>query len=118
MIPVEVRIALKSNEDAAGVIVLHGVKGPPRLRDEVPLTPAGKAGRSAFSPAGPRTKNVPVTLDPGQVDKTPPAFDFDLASFFVLTTPGKYTVQYIYEEDQKEGWKGKLESNVMQIAVL
>ena len=83
---------------------------------EVEMTNAGKIGRADFSPGGTRKgRTRAITLKPGEVDELP---TFDLTGFFVLTTPGKYTVQYIYEEDQKEGWKGRLESNKLQIAIM
>lgn len=81
----------------------------------VALTSAGKEQRQAFAPGGPRDKNVPVTLEPGQTDD---AWEvYDLRQFFVLDKPGRYYVQYVYEESQPGGRKGRLESNVWTIVL-
>ena len=75
---------------------------------EPPLNAAGAAGRKAFSPGGDRFKNIAVKLAPGAEDDTEGAYD--LTWVYDLSKPGRYTVQYIYEEKQG-GWEGRLPSN-------
>lgn len=41
---------------------------------------------------------------------------YDLAELYDLSKPGKYTVQYIYEERQG-GWEGKLPSNLLAFEI-
>jgi RNA polymerase sigma factor (sigma-70 family) len=75
---------------------------------EPPLTPLGEQGRKAFSPGGERWKNVAVKVPPGGADA---AYElYDLAKLYDLSKPGRYTVQYIYEE-KLGGWEGRLPSN-------
>jgi RNA polymerase sigma factor (sigma-70 family) len=76
--------------------------------NEPPLTESGKERRRAFSPGGERTKNVPVKVPPGGEDA---AYEpYDLTRLYDLSRPGRYTVQYVYEEKQG-GWEGRLPSN-------
>jgi hypothetical protein len=76
---------------------------------DVPLTALGKRCRDAFSPGGPRGKNVPVRVAAGGEDA---AYErYDLTRLFDLSRPGRYTVQYVYEERQAGGWQGRLPSN-------
>ena len=75
---------------------------------EPPLNAAGAAGRKAFSPGGDRFKNISVKLAPGAEDDTEGAYD--LTWVYDLSKPGRYTVQYVYEEKQG-GWEGRLPSN-------
>src|SRR5262249_35804273 len=73
-----------------------------------PLTPFGQQTRKAFEPAGERTKNVAVQVPPGGEDA---AYEkYDLVKLYDLSTPGRYTVQYVYEE-KMGGWEGRLPSN-------
>jgi hypothetical protein len=62
-----------------------------------PLTPQGKAGFDAFSPRGPRDKNVEWIIPPQKVDKS--EGDYDLTDLADLSAPGRYTVRIDYEED-------------------
>jgi RNA polymerase sigma factor (sigma-70 family) len=71
-------------------------------------TEFGKQCRQAFSPGGPRDKNVPVKVPAGGEDG---AYEkYDLTKLYDLAKPGRYTVQYLYEEKQG-GWEGRLPSN-------
>jgi uncharacterized protein (TIGR03067 family) len=75
---------------------------------EPPLTAFGKQCRQAFSPGGERGKNAPVKVPAGGEDA---AYEqYDLAKLYDLSRPGRYTVQYVYEEKQG-GWEGRLPSN-------
>jgi RNA polymerase sigma factor (sigma-70 family) len=77
-------------------------------RKEPPLTALGQERFRAFSPGGKRDKNSPVEVPPGGEDS---AYEkYDLSLHYDLTKPGRYTVQYIYEEKQG-GWEGRLPSN-------
>ena len=73
---------------------------------------AGRDRRAAFAPGGPRDKNVPVKLGPGDVDDAWVAYD--VRELFLLDQPGKYTVQYHYEETKGEAVK----SNVLEFKVV
>jgi hypothetical protein len=75
---------------------------------EPPLTAFGQQYRRAFSPGGERFKNVPVKVPSGGEDA---AYEqYDLTKLYDLSRPGRYTVQYVYEEKQG-GWEGRLSSN-------
>jgi RNA polymerase sigma factor (sigma-70 family) len=77
-------------------------------RKEPPLTPFGQQRRRAFSPGGERGKNVGVPIPAGGEDA---AYEpYDLTQLYDLSKPGRYTVQYVYEEKQG-GWEGRLPSN-------
>ncbi|MFN4259354.1 MAG: hypothetical protein ACK4RK_08640 [Gemmataceae bacterium] len=78
---------------------------------EVARTPFGQQGRAAFAPEGPREKNVPVELAPGQVDRA--LSSYNLRQLFVLDKPGKYTVQYLYQEGKTPVW-----SNVVPFEIV
>src|SRR5262249_5668410 len=61
-------------------------------------------------------KNVPVKVPAGGKDA---AYEqYDLASFYDLSRPGRYTVQYVYEEKQAGGWAGRLPSNGVAFEVV
>jgi hypothetical protein len=79
---------------------------------EAALTPAGRDRRDAFSPGGRRDKNTPMKLSPGDVDDLWVAYD--LREMFVLDQPGKYTVQYHYEETKGDAVK----SNVLEFELV
>lgn len=64
---------------------------------EPELTAAGKQMRNAFSPRGQREKNVPYALKPGAEDTA--WVKYDVLGLYDLSKPGKYAVQYIYEEN-------------------
>lgn len=83
---------------------------------EPPLTPLGKQCRDAFAPGGERGKNVPWKVGAGKEDATEGAYD--LAKLYDLTRPGRYTVQYVYEEKQAGGWRGRLPSNEAGFEIL
>src|SRR5262249_60836166 len=82
---------------------------------EPPLTAAGAERRRAFDPGGVRKKNVDVPLPPGGEDST--EGKYDLTTLYDLSKPGRYTVQYFYEE-RLGGWEGRLPSNVAAFEVL
>jgi hypothetical protein len=76
-------------------------------KEAVP-TEFGKRCRQAFAPGGERFKNAAVKVPPGGEDA---AYEqYDLTKLFDLSKPGRYTVQYVYEEKQG-GWEGRLPSN-------
>ncbi|GGA36234.1 hypothetical protein [Okeania sp. KiyG1] len=81
---------------------------------EIPLTELGEATRRAFSPGGPRRKNLPIDLAPG--DENTVEVPQDITLLYELLKPSYYTIQIIYEE-QGEGWQGKLPSNVLRFEV-
>jgi RNA polymerase sigma factor (sigma-70 family) len=75
---------------------------------ELPLTDFGRQCRKAFSPGGERWKNVAVKLAPGAEDA---AYEqYDVTKLHDLSRPGRYMVQYVYEE-KLGGWEGRLPSN-------
>jgi hypothetical protein len=82
---------------------------------EPTLTGLGQAGRQAFAPGGGRDKNVPWTVKPGAEDAT--EGNYDLTKLCDLSKPGRYKVQYIYEEKQK-GWQGRLPSNEVEFEII
>jgi RNA polymerase sigma factor (sigma-70 family) len=82
---------------------------------EAPLTDFGRQCRKAFAPGGDRWKNVSVKVPPGGQDA---AYEpYDLTKLFDLSRPGRYTVQYVYEEKQG-GWGGRLPSNQAAFQVI
>ncbi len=75
---------------------------------EPPLSELGRQRRQSFAPGGERDKNVPVAVPPGGEDA---AYEkYNLAALYDLSRPGRYTVQYVYEE-KHGGWEGRLPSN-------
>jgi hypothetical protein len=78
---------------------------------EVALTPLGRDRRNAFTPGGPRDKNVPMKLAPGDVDDA--WVSYDLREMFILDSPGKYTVQYRFEETKGDA----VLSNVLEFTL-
>jgi beta-lactamase regulating signal transducer with metallopeptidase domain len=113
--PIEMKYAVK-NVSSAEREIWHSGFWPNHLilvRDadgkEPPLTWMGQRYREVFSPGGSRDKNAPVAMPPGGEDA---AYEkYDLTKLYELTKPGKYTVEYIYEEKQG-GWEGRLPSNM------
>jgi RNA polymerase sigma-70 factor (ECF subfamily) len=85
---------------------------------EPPLTEFGSQCRKAFSPN--RThggKRVPVKVPPGGEDGA--YEEYDLTKHFHISRPGRYTVQYLYDDRQPEGgWAGQLPSNVVAFEVV
>src|SRR5262249_20856452 len=85
---------------------------------EPPLTEFGSQCRKAFSPN--RThggKRVPVKVPPGGEDRA--YEEYDLTTHFDVSRPGRYTVQYLYDDRQPEGgWAGRLPSNVVEFEVV
>jgi RNA polymerase sigma factor (sigma-70 family) len=82
---------------------------------EPPLTEFGQQCRRVFSPGGERWKNVAVKVAPGGEDA---AYEkYDLAMLYDLSKPGRYAVQYVYEEKQG-GWEGRLHSNAPPFEVV
>lgn len=80
---------------------------------EPPLSDWGKQGRTAFDSGGPRTTITRLNIPPGGEDRER---DLDLAKLFDYK-PGRYTVQYIYE-DKHDGWQGRLASNAEAFEVV
>jgi uncharacterized protein (TIGR03067 family) len=92
------------------LIIVHDAAGM-----DAPLTAFGRQCRQAFSPGGERGKNAPVRVPAGGEDA---AYEkYDLTKLYDLSMPGRYTVQYVYEEKQG-GWVGKLPSNEAAFEVL
>jgi uncharacterized protein (TIGR03067 family) len=82
---------------------------------EPPLTELGQQRRQAFAPGGERDKNVAVKVPAGDEDS---AYEiYDPTTLYDLSQPGRYTVQYIYEEKQG-GWEGRLPSNAAAFEIL
>jgi RNA polymerase sigma factor (sigma-70 family) len=82
---------------------------------EPPWTDMGRQFRASFL-RGPRTKEVPQVLKPGEVDASQGWYD--LTRFVDLSRPGRYTVQYFYEETGGATWHGRLPSNVAAFEVV
>ena len=82
---------------------------------ELSRTNWGKTTLSAFSPGGgPRNKNVPVVLAPGQTDA---AYEqYDLKDQFLFKVAGDYIVRYFYD-DMNGNTEIKIESNTLKIHV-
>src|SRR5208282_3666480 len=83
---------------------------------EPPLTTEGQFRRGIFG--GPRKRNAPYKVAAGAEDRA-----YDLTKYYDLTKPGRYTVQYVYEEKDagvppREGWTGRLPSNEAAFAVV
>ena len=110
--PIAISYRMK-NISSQPIIIWHSGFWPDHqllLRDdndiEVPLTPRGLQARSAFDPDGPRRKNIPVTLEPGQIDDT---FDIpDLCQYFKIEQPGIYNLQCLYRYQKDALWSNKL----------
>ena len=85
--------------------VQHAVSGA-----DLPASKWGAQVRSAFSPQGPRDKNVQWKLSPGQIDSSEGSYD--LARLFDLSQPGYYRVRVRYQEEIL------VESNVLLFYVL
>ena len=119
--PIEVAYAVK-NVSKVEQVLWHSGFWPNHqilVRDvagkEPPLTLMGQQGRDAFAPGGGRGKNVPWKVEPGKEDATEGACD--LTKLYDLTRPGRYTVQYVYEERQAGGWQGHLPSNEAEFEI-
>jgi RNA polymerase sigma factor (sigma-70 family) len=82
---------------------------------EPPWTDLGRQFRASFL-RGPRTKEVPRALEPGGVDGSQGGYD--LTRFVDLSRPGRYTVQYFYEETGNKTWHGRLPSNVAPFEIV
>jgi RNA polymerase sigma factor (sigma-70 family) len=82
---------------------------------EPPLTKEGQERRKAFSPGGKRDKNVAWKVPGGGEDASQGSYD--LTRLYDLSRPDRYTVQYIYEEEQPGAWRGRLPSNVVTFVV-
>ncbi len=75
---------------------------------EVTMTARGKEATALFAPAGPRRKNLPVILAPGEsVAVDGPE---DLLALFSLENPGSFYFRIIYQE-VSDTWSGRLDSN-------
>ena len=92
------------------LILVQDAKGK-----EPPFTTLGGQCRKSFSPGGDRDKNVPWKVPAGGEDAANEAYD--LTKFYDLSKPGRYTVQYIYEEKQG-GWEGRLPSNEVAFEIV
>ncbi len=113
--PLDVKYVVK-NVSGAEQVLWHSGFWPNHeivVRDadgkEAELTWMGEHYRDAFSPGGARDKNLPWRLPPGGEDAT--EGNYDLTKIYTLTKPGKYTVEYVYEE--RQGWAGRLPSNTL-----
>ncbi len=88
------------------------------VRDEqgrlVAPTALGRRAQDAFAPSGPRRKNVPIDLAPGDTNEA--QLPDSLTSLLELTTPGVYRVQVTYEE-RSLPWIGRLESPAMVLTI-
>ncbi len=80
---------------------------------EPPLTERGRQVRKAFAPEGGRDKNAPVKLKPGAEDSA--WTKYDLQELYDLSKPGRYTVQYVYQEG---ALANRLPSNVVNFEIV
>ncbi len=92
------------NTGAAPLSIWHAGFWPNhriRVRDasgvEPPLTDFGRTVVAAFSPRGPRDKNVEWPLAPGAIDSSEGGYD--LTKLYQLSEPGAYTVEVDYQEE-------------------
>jgi hypothetical protein len=85
---------------------------------EPPLTAFGRQCEEAFKRGvgGERGKNAPWPLRAGAEDTT--EGNYDLSKLYHLSKPGRYTVQYVYEETQEGGWKGRLLSSKVAFEII
>lgn len=119
--PVEIHF-VKRNVSNEILVIWHSGFWPNHqivVKDEkgqdAALTVFGKQTRAAFSPGGDRDKNFPMELKPDTADDSEGGGD--LAHYFDLSKPGKYSVQIIYEEKQR-GWNGRVVSNVASFEIV
>src|SRR5262249_13418330 len=82
----------------------HEIRVPDGNGREPRVRKLGQERRAAFAPRGGRDRNTPITLTPGAEDIAYEAYD--LGKHFDLSRPGRYTVQYFYE-DYHGGWEGR-----------
>jgi hypothetical protein len=101
--PIVLRLEVQ-NAGSKDVLLRHAGFWPNHrliVRDASGAEPArlakGKAAAAAFSPRGPRDKNVDWPLAPGKIDASEGAYD--LGELFDLSKGGAYSVQVEYEED-------------------
>jgi hypothetical protein len=121
-LPIRVKYAIRNADINPQVIWLSGFWPNNKIvvcdgrGAEVPLTPAGQKRREVFTPGGNRSKNIPYRLAPGEVYD---AFQrYDLLQSFDLAEPGVYSVVYVYEERQADGWQGVLRSNTIIVEII
>ena len=81
---------------------------------EVSFTRGGQAKRNLFAPGKSPGSIQPTPLEPGTTFDAP---EQNLSNLVVLSAPGSYSVQFVFEEKQDLGWKGRLESNVVTIKI-
>src|SRR5262249_41436980 len=81
---------------------------------EAPLTELGRQCQEGFR-SGPRKKDVPVKVPPGGQHAS--SEKYDLTRFYDLSQPGRYSVQFIYEESGTD-WAGRLPSNEVAFVVV
>jgi len=67
-----------------------------------------------FDPGGDRDKNVRWPMKPGDINTILP--NYNIGNFFDIKKPGKYSVQYLYEE--YGGWEGQLFSNILHFEII
>jgi hypothetical protein len=100
-IPLSCRIENRSSRQvtlwSAGFWTNHSVRVTDASDREPPLTALGRQRRDAFAPDGPRDKNAPHTLDPGESRSC--GAEVDLATLFELG-PGRYRVEVRYDDRQ------------------
>ena len=75
----------------------------------------GKEVGALFDPAGPRRKNLPVILAPGEMTKVDGPEN--LLQLFRLENAGRFYFRIIYEE-VSDTWSGRLESNWAAFQIL
>jgi hypothetical protein len=101
--PIELSLEFKNKRSDSVTIWNSGfwpnhridVRGPGEKAPE--MTKEGKVRHDAFSPAGPRDKNVPKVLKRGEIYKY--GQSVDLANLYRLT-PGRYSVKVTYDDRQ------------------
>jgi RNA polymerase sigma factor (sigma-70 family) len=81
---------------------------------EPALTELGRQCQNAFR-SGERFKDIAVRVPAGDVHAS--YAEYDLTRFYDLSQPGRYTVQYVYEE-RGGGWAGRLPSNEVSFVVV
>jgi hypothetical protein len=82
---------------------------------DVPFLPRGERNDKQFAPRAPHDPSELQPLGPDKEESNGP--DIYLTQLFKLTQPGTYTVRFVYEERQTQGWDGTLESNTVKFEI-
>jgi hypothetical protein len=116
--PIKIHYAIKNDSDKPLTVWHSGFWPNNRIDVTGPdghpakLIAGGEARQRAFSPGGTREKNAPRSLQPGAIDD---AFEaYNLRDIYALPAPGKYQVQYVYQEAKEDP---PVKSNPLQIIV-